>query len=424
MRPHRALALILTLASAAAHAQYTVGSVAYKGGAPYADAELSAVAGLQPGQMMATDGLGNAAQHLLDTGLFDDVQATYTQQGKALHITFQLKPLPPAKLLTVSLENFVWLTPEDLTASLHRQLPLYHGLSSDAGTFSDSIQDALTQILTTKGVTAKLSHIIVEPTTLHPLRTVNFRIDAPLVRLTKIDLGGSMPEPLQPAISKALTAVSGKPLNEGLTGTTLEDTLLLPARDAGYITASLKDIHNTVTPAPRGFDVAVTATLDAGQPYKVAALNYTPTPLYSAADLTRDTQLHPGDLARSSLLLKTETPIQNAWLKQGYLDAYITASPTLDATAHTVTYTLAAVPGEIYHLKTVTVTGLGPAAQKAFDEAWTMKPGDLYDATYIVAFIKKNIAQQVFRPYAFGYRAVGDPQTHLVDMTLTFSPAR
>jgi outer membrane protein insertion porin family len=424
MRPTRALTLILTLATAAAHAQYTVGSVAYKGGAPYADAELSAVAGLQPGQMMATDGLGTAAQHLLDTGLFDDVQATYTQQGKALHITFQLKPLPPAKLLTVSLENFPWFTPEELTAALHQQLPLYHGLSSDAGTFSDSIQDALTQILTTKGVTAKLSHTIVEPTTLHPIRTVNFRIDAPAVRLMSIDITSPIPAALQTDTYKAITAATGKPLNEGLTGRTLQDVLLLPARDAGYITASLKDIHNTVTPAPRGFDVAITATLDAGEPYKVAALNYTPTPLYAAADLARDAQLHPGDLARSSLLLKTETPIQNAWLKQGYLDAYITASPIRDDTAHTVSYTLVAVPGEIYHLKTVTATGLGPAAQKAFDEAWTMKPGDLYDATYIVGFIKKNIAQEVFRPYTFGYRAVGDPQTHLVDMTLTFSPAR
>jgi hypothetical protein len=74
-------------------------------------------------------------------------------------------------------------------------------------------------------------------------------------------------------------------------------------------------------------------------------------------------------------------------------------------------------------------SGLGDAAQHLldtglFDEAWTMKPGDLYDATYIVTFIKKNIAQEVFQPYTFGYRAVGDPQTHLVDMTLTFSPVR
>jgi outer membrane protein insertion porin family len=421
----RTIAAVLAFSLAAiAHAQYTVGSVAYKGGAPYADAELTAVAGLQAGQMMATDGLGNAAQHLLDTGLFDDVQATYTQQGKALHITFQLKPLPPAKLLTVSLENFPWFTPDELTAALHRQLPLYRGLSSDAGTFSDSIQDALTQLLTAKGVTAKLSHIIVEPTIQHPLRTVNFRVNAPLVRLAKIDLAGPIPEPLQPAISKALTAVSGKPLNEGLTGTTLEDTLLFPARDAGYIAASLKAIHNEVAPGQRGFDVTVTATLDAGEPYKVAAIDYTPTPLYAAADLARDAQLHPGDLARASLLLKTETPIQNAWLKQGYLDAYITATPTLDDASHTVTYTLLAVPGEIYHLKTVTATGLGPAAQKAFDDAWTMKPGDLYDATYIIGFIKKNIAQDAFKPYTFGYRAVGDPQTHLVDMTLTFSPIR
>jgi outer membrane protein insertion porin family len=415
----RVLAALLVLICSAARAQYTVGSVAYKGGAPYTDAELAAVSGLEAGQMMATDALGTAAQQLLDTGLFDDVQATYTQQGKALHITFQIKPTPLAKLLPVSLENFVWFTPEELTAGLHQQLPLYRGVSSNAGSFSDSIQAALQQLLTNQGIHARLSHITIEPTNEHPQEVVAFRIESPAVRLAKIDLAGPIPEELQPALSKALSAAAGRPYNEGLSGVTLQDRILNPARNAGYVKASLNDLHRSVTSAT-GADVTVSATLDTGAAYKLSGITLTPGPLYSVADLARDTPIHPGDLAAANLLAKTEEPIQAAYRKQGYLDAYVTAAAAFDESAHTVAYTLQAVPGDIYHLKTLTITGLGPDAQKAFDAVWTLKEGDLYDATYIAAFVKKNIAQDVFKPYTFNYRAVGDPQTHLVDLTLTF----
>ena len=417
--PSRVLPTLI-LASAVAHAQYTIGSVAYKGGAPYMDAELTSVAGLQTGQMTKQDSLGKAAQHLLDTGLFDDVQAERSVQGKALNVVFQIKPTPIDKLLPVSLENFVWFTPEELASGLHQQLPLYRGVSSDAGSFSDSIQTALQQMLAAKGVNARLSHTIVEPTNLHPLRVVTFRAETPSVRIAKADLAG-IPEALQAATLKTIAGATGRPYNEGLAGVTFADRILAPARDAGYIAAELKDLHRTVEASAQRVNVTVTASLDAGAPYKLTAISLDPGPLYAAADLARDTQLHPGDLATASLLAKTEAPMQDAYLKHGYLDAYITATPVRDDAVHTVAYTLRAVPGELYRVRTITATGLGPVAQKAFDDGWTMKAGDLYDATYIATFLKKNIAQDAFRPYTAGYQAVGDPQTHLVDCTITFT---
>jgi outer membrane protein assembly factor BamA len=422
--PIRVLATAVLLLVPATHAQYSVGAVAYQGGAPYTDAELTAIAGLQAGQMTQSDSIGNAAQHLLDTGLFDDVQATYTLHGKALNITFQIKPTPLTKLLPVSLENFVWFTPQEIATALHGQLPLYRGVSSDAGSFSDSIQAALQQMLTAKGISVKLSHGIVEPTNQHPLRVVDYRVASPVVRLTKIDLNGPIPEAIQPELAKALTAATGKPLNIGLTELTLQDRLLAPARNAGYIAATLKEVQPTFAPTAKEVAVTVSATLDVGSSYKLSTLTLDPGPLYTATDLARDTQLHPGDLASARQLALTELPLQTAYLKQGYLDAYVTATPIPNEQDHTVSYTLKAIPGEIYHLKSVTATGLSPEAQKAFDADWTLKEGDIYDATYIATFLKKNIALEPFNSYSIAYRAIGDPQTHQVDLTLTFVRSR
>ena len=109
---------------------------------------------------------------------------------------------------------------------------------------------------------------------------------------------------------------------------------------------------------------------------------------------------------------------------QGYIDAYVTAGPALDNAAHTVTYALQAVPGEVYRLKTVTPLNLTPEAQQEFDANWRMKPNDVYNESYVARFITNNSALKHLAGYTASFQAVGDPATHLVDLTITFVPGR
>ena len=51
-----------------------------------------------------------------------------------------------------------------------------------------------------------------------------------------------------------------------------------------------------------------------------------------------------------------------------------------------------------------------------------MKPGDPYSDQAVNIFLTKHIAQPLFRTYGAGFKAVGDPPTHQVDLTLTFAP--
>lgn len=409
-----------------AHAQYNIASVVFHNPAPYTDAELLAASGLQVGQPLASDSLVNAAHKLLDTGLFDDAQITFSGQGKARNVVVDLKPIPLDKLLPVSFENLVWFTPAELTDGLHTRVPLYHGVASDAGSLPDTLQTALQQMLAEKGITATLSHAIIEPTTLHPLRVVDFTVDKPQIHLATVHLSFSGPPgsaaALTPGLQHAVNVATLAPFNEGLTGITLEDRLLAPARNAGYIHATLDSIQRTVAPSDNGLAVTYTTRLVSGDTYKISTITCDPTPIYSADDFTRDNTLHPGDLASASALASTETAIAKAYLTLGYIDIYILSNPIADDAAHTVAYTLRAVPGVPYHLHTVTATGLSADAQKAFDAAWQMKPGDPYSDLAVGAFLSKNVAQPLFRKYDAAFSAAADPQTHLVDLTLTFTP--
>jgi outer membrane protein assembly factor BamA len=430
LRPHRVFAALLLLAPlAAAHAQYSIASVTFRHADPYAPAELLAVSGLEAGQLLTVDSLGNAAHHLLDTGLFADATIDYTGTGKARGIVVDLKPIPLDKLLPASFENFVWFTPDELTAGIHAHVPLYRGAASDAGTLPDDIQSALQQMLAAKGITATLSHTILEPTNEHPLRVISFRIDQPSVRLTTVHLSMLAPQEaaaaLTPGLQQAVNLAPRHPFNEGLSGLTLEDLLLEPFRRAGYIQSSLDNLQRTVVPSPSDpnlFLLTYTARIVTGDPWKISTISWIPTPLYSAADFDRDTRLHPGDLANDTALLNLEGLIADAYRSQGYLHVYVLPHPVPDAAAHTIAYTLEPIPGDIYRLKAVNVTGLPPSAQKAFDTAWTMKAGDPYSEIAVNLFIRKNMGQPVFQPYNLNYGASVDPDTHLVDLTLTFAP--
>ncbi len=51
-----------------------------------------------------------------------------------------------------------------------------------------------------------------------------------------------------------------------------------------------------------------------------------------------------------------------------------------------------------------------------------MKPGELYNPEYVAGFLKANTALQALAGYSAGFKAYADPNTHLVDLVITFIP--
>lgn len=415
--------LSLALLSTCAAAQYSIASVSISGAAPYTDAEILAATGLHPGQMLAASSLGNAAQHLLDTGLFDDAEITLSGAGKSRIVNLALKPLPPARLMPASFANFVWFTPEELSAGLHQRLPLFRAAVPSAGNFGDSIQTALTDLLAAKGIKATVSRTIVEPSTAQPLRFVDFRIDSPTVSVASVTLTGA--ESLAPAeLAKLTNRLVGAPYTEGLAGDTLADTILAPWRNMGFLNSTLDAIRRTPTPSSRGFAVTYAAHVTPGALYTVSSITWEPTPLYTAADFAHDNTLAHGSAAKANLLATLEAKIVAAYQAKGYLDAFVDPGATLEPTAFHVAYALHVIPGEPYRLKSVTPLNLSPEASREFSTGWLLKPGDLYNPSYVAGFIQRNTALQHLATYTASFQASADPQTHLVDLTITFVPGR
>ncbi len=421
--PRIFLLLSLFLSSILAPAQYTARKIVFSDPGPYAQQDLEAVAGIHAGQAFTTADLAAAAQHLSDTACFDTIDATLNGPVKAANVLFTIKPMPQSQMLRAGFQNLVWLTPAELTAAIHAKVPLYLGYVPEAGSMSDAVNDAIQQALAAKGVTAVIAHSTIEPSTGHPGRTVAYAAVRPLVLLGSVTLTGIAPG-MQAAMQKQSTLLTGKPYNEGLAGLTTADALLAPYRDAGYIGATITGLERTPSEASGRIQVALTGTVDAGPIYQVSSITYAGSAEYSVATFTQNLKLHPEDPASGKALRDTLAPIATAYRNHGYMDVVANVVPTLDTATHHVAYTVVVTRGEQYRLGAVHTVNLDPATQGEFDRSFQLKPGDIYNPGYVGTFLLTANDLHALAAYSAAFKASADPQTHLVDLTITFIRAR
>jgi len=401
--------------------EFTAGKIIFNHLGDFTQQQLEDVAAIHPGTKFTNDSLAVDAQRLADTGFFDNVGVTCEGPLQSLTVNFDITPIDHSRLLPVGFENFIWLTPAELLAAVHYQSPLFVGSLPENPALEDTIVAALTQALAAKGIAgARVEHETVEPTLAHPLRALEFRVTAPIPVVSNIKLDGVTTD-LVPLVQKSINATARTRYNAGLTGRLTSESILAPLLDAGYIQASLTDVSVAPgEPAARTVPVVVSATLVPGDIYKVSAINFAGTPLLSVDEFSKTAKLHPGDVASRQALIDTFAPLDLAYRRQGYMDVIINASPALDSTAHTVAYTVTVTPGEQYRVHQVTAKGLDPAAQADFDRGYLMKEGTLYNPDYLTTFLKNNTALRALNGYAASFKAYADPNTHTVDVVITF----
>lgn len=422
MKLLRSLVFILLFAAipSVAEVTYTAAKIVFNHPGPYTQDQLEAAAGIHHGTSFNSADLGAAAQRLVDTGFFSDVGATLTGRVDAATVLFDIKPIDRSQMVHVGFRNFIWLTHAEIESALHAKAPLFLDFLPETSPLLDDFSAALTGALATKGITAKVTHDTIEPTLVSPERTLEFRIASPAIRVANVKLAGVSPD-LVPLIQKSVNAAARAPYSESPSGATTADRILTPLLDAGYIQASLSGI--TLAPALSGdtASVVLSATLSPGDIFHVSGITFSGTSLLSAESFAASAKLHPGDIASRAQLFDTLKPLDAAYRRQGYLDVVIAATPIADPTNHQVAYTITVTPGEQYRIHEITADNLDPAARADFNRGFLMKPGDLFTPDYVTGFLKNNTALQALRGYSASYKAYADPNTHTVDVVLTFT---
>lgn len=391
-------------------------AITFTGVSSYSQTELLTFTGLKPGATSSAAEVQAAAQKLNDTGLFADIRFSSGPQG----LTYILKPMPATNLLTARFPNLVWWSDSELTDALRARVALYRGSIPISGNLQDQVSTALTAMLAEKGVTAKISAVSSGEAPGATPSAISFEVTSPEIRIHSVTFTSA-----SPAMQAKLDAIgkdfSGQDFDQYATSASIKSQVLAIYNDAGYLDTAIQNISHTAPQASAGtINLDMVAAIQEGDPYRISAITWAGSDVLSTVDFDKQLKLHPEDIASRTALREGLTILARAYYAKGFQDAKIQAPVSRDTTTHHVSYAIRVIPGDQYRIKTINALGLNDQQRKDFATSWHMNPGDFYDVTYLNSFLLRNSAIQSLRGYSATYKAASDPNTHLVDLTLTF----
>lgn len=395
----------------------TIHKVAFTGAPAYESAALMSASGVHPGTSTG-DEIRAGAQRLSDTGLFSNVQFKFDGET----VTYNLTNAP--HLLKAKFENFVWWTPAELEQNLRTQVPLFNGTTPEQGTLTASIADALTKMLAAKSITASVNYVPESAAVGQPISSMTFRIVAPLVKIGSVKVQGAtgeLAQQLDPALKAAANQAYSQATSQDYVATAISNI----ASENGYLEERLTDFK-LEPPVISGDSVNVdaVATIEPGMQYRVADIAWAGSAVLSKAEFAKLNPLKPGSIASKQQLMRGMQALGGFYYRNGYMNAKLHAAPAFDHTKATVSYTITVQPGEQFHLAEVNFKKLSPEQYAAVQKAWTMRPGDLYDRTYVTSFMVRNrqALSGVLGNYGANYVETADHDKHTVELEVSFAP--
>jgi len=403
-------ALVLGLSVFAA-AQSTVAAITFKNAGAYQPAALESIAGLHHGSSFTKDDLDKSAQTLLDTGLFDDVQFLTNGTPTATNITYTLTPTV-SPLLPVQFTNFPWWTHDEIVAALQASVPIFNGRVPPTGSLRATIQAALEKLLLTKGVTATVTNLGASNS------AIAYTIASPTIQLHAVNLTGVTPDMKEPVNKLTALLIGQRDIETG--AGTPEDNLITAYKDAGYFDVAITGVQRTVSPLNAGvISIDYAATVQPGTVYRLSHFELVDSPLLSTEAFQKLAVLHPEDPAANYPLLASLVKMRDPYSKLGYITMNTKVTRSLDTATHHVAYTVAVLPGPQFHLHSVTTTGLPAQDTAKFQSTFPMKPGDIYDGTFLQPYRQLWAAQHnATDPRTT--KTVVDATAHTIDLTVNF----
>jgi outer membrane protein assembly factor BamA len=147
----------------------------------------------------------------------------------------------------------------------------------------------------------------------------------------------------------------------------------------------------------------------------------------STITLTNTVGMKAGDVANGQTIEGAWERVREEYGQRGFLEAKLTPVASYDDVAHTTSYDVSIVEGPVFHYASMTISGMSLAGERMIQEAWGMKPGDLFDKKVFEDFLLRldKHRETVFKELPVHYDTVGhflqtDPAKGTVEVLLDF----
>lgn len=423
MRALAVLFVAVALSPSAPAQTYFPDTITFSG-ASQSQQQLLAFTGLKPGPVTKQQ-MQAATDRLTHSGLF--VTARYELDDNVLRFT--LTPSPGA--LPVIYDNFPWWDTKTLNTLVAAKVPLFAGALYPEGPMLQQVVDALTEVLATKGVAAKIGTSPVSDEHGTMIATL-FHIDAPPVVIASLTVEGA-----GAAWVAAIAQVEKSAVGKGsLSG--VRESLAAAIREVytqrGYLDVAIAEPVWGTPKLEDGKIVApLTATIvSAGHPYTVSAVHFAGDPMTSADVFAAQAKIHAGDVADSDAVAATADLLKAPWKAKGYEGVDVSTGALVDRAQHTVAYTFTVDPGPVYRMGTLTLIGLNKSQQRQVLRYWQLPKGAVFRpglaqawrAAYLRSRADQLIVAEELEHMEPAYDYQADHDTHTVNVVVRFKPAK
>jgi outer membrane protein assembly factor BamA len=164
-----------------------------------------------------------------------------------------------------------------------------------------------------------------------------------------------------------------------------------------------------------------------GAIYKWKGVEWKGNAAISSITLTNTLGMKPGDVANGQAIEGGWERVREEYGQRGFLEAKVTPIASYDDAAHTASYEVSIVEGPVFHYGSMTISGMSLAGERKIQEAWSMRPGDLFDKKVFEDFLYRleSHRETIFKELPVHYDTVGhflqtDAEKGTVEVLLDF----
>jgi outer membrane protein insertion porin family len=341
--------------------------------------QVIALAGLSIGSAVGKQDLQAAADRLVQTGLFSNVNYAFQSKDDGLYLTFKLVEAPR---IPAYFDNIPWFTDGELADAIRKILPFYDGTVPEGGATVDQVASILTDLIASRGMNTKVEYQVIS----NPLgegTVQEFRIADVLLQIAKIEFG-------DPALAGSkelqqhLGEVQGKAYSRMVIDLFLAEQVKPIYLQKGFLRAKLgpPEIRLIGNPNQKLPDhIPVFVPINPGPAYRWKGAQWSGNAALSGFTMNALIAMKDGEVANGMAIEAAWTRVQEEYGHRGYLEAKVEPVAEFDDQAHTVSYRINISEGRVYKFGKLVLTGMSPTGEKRLRATWPILSGDIFDKT-------------------------------------------
>ncbi len=369
--------------------------------------QLAALAGLQAGASVSRESLQEAADKLVQTGLFSSVKYNFATDDAGVTVKFTLQE---SERLPVLFDNIPWFTTDQMAAAIRSALPFYDGTLPAGGSVVDTAADAVKSLLASAKMNVVIEHQVVG----NPLgdgSVQDFQMQGATVRIARLDFSDPAISS-SPALQQHLSEIVGKAFSRMAIDLFLSEQVRPIYLQLGYLRVKLGPPEVRLSGNPNvklADEVPVFVPVAKGDVYHWAGATWNGNALLSTITLDKEVGLKPGDVANGMAIEGGWDRVREEYGHRGYLEAQVTPTPKYDDAAHKISYDVNVQEGRVFHFGSFVLTGISPGGERVIRQSFPVQPGETFDKTAFENYLTRLELhrEQVFGELPIHYDTVG-----------------